>query len=104
MSVCRSLLSRAISYESLSSRSVPSTGQPRSFVPFYVAESLCCDSDIGGQNQLEACYSKYSILKQNNPNNPCQLWPSSIPKLTGVDPAFEAVLKNITWVNCVPDT
>lgn len=77
--------------------------ETRPFIPFYVAESLCCDADLGKDNQNEACYSKYSILKQNNPRDPCQLWPSDIPKLTGIDPAFEAVLRNISWVKCVPD-
>jgi hypothetical protein len=69
-----------------------------------VAESICCDKDLSKGSQIEACFSKYSIMKVNNPANPCQLWPSDIPELPGVDESFKKILRNITWSYCIPDT
>jgi len=73
----------------------------RNILPLFVTEQVCGANELGGRPQNMACNSNYATLLRNGAE--CQLWPSTIPVLTGVDEDFKQKLYSLPWANCIPN-
>uniref|UniRef100_A0A914UST0 Uncharacterized protein n=1 Tax=Plectus sambesii TaxID=2011161 RepID=A0A914UST0_9BILA len=71
----------------------------RSVTPFYVAERVCNERDLGGRDQHESCIIDYDKALENGAE--CKMWPAKNVSLPGVEPAFQDQIKKLNWSNCI---
>lgn len=67
-------------------------------LPFYVAERVCTERDLG-HDPHESCMIDYEKALENGAE--CKVWPSKKVEMPGVEPAFQQQIKKLNWSNCI---